>query len=182
MALRQIVSNKSFQLAVVLVAIGVIFRLLPHEANFAPVAALSLLAGALLGWRYALAVPLGIMLISDLFIGFYSSMMFTWLAFLAIALYGSLFQKSGFGKRVILGPLGSTVIFYIVSNFGVWVSSGMYSHTLAGLAECFYMAIPFMRATLLSDLVYSGILFGIAALVVTPYLRSKYQPSNQFQH
>lgn len=164
MALRQIISNKSFQLAVALVAIGVIFRLLPHEANFAPVAALSLLAGALLGWRYALAVPLGIMLISDLVIGFYSSMAFTWLGFLLIAAFGMLFRKSSLTKRVVLGSLGSAVIFFVVSNLGVWLMSGMYQLNLAGLVECFTLALPFFRATLLSDIVYSGVFFSIVAV------------------
>lgn len=182
MEVSSIINNRKLLLCLALALIGISFRLLPHEANFAPIAAIALLSGALLGTRYALLTVMSTMVVSDLIIGTYSSMLFTWLAFLAIALYGTLFHKASFGKRVIFGSLGSAIIFFIVSNFGVWVSSGMYSHTFAGLVECFYMAIPFLRATLLSDLMYSGLLFGAAAWVAAPHLKPQLKVNNQYQH
>lgn len=163
MEISKIINSKTLQIALLLITFGVVFRLLPHEANFAPVAAIALLGGAMLGRKYALFVPLAILLISDMVLGFYSSLVFTWLAFILIATYGMLFRKSSFTKRVILGGVGSASIFFIVSNFGVWAISGMYPLTLAGLAESYFMAVPFFRATLVSDLVYSGVLFGAAA-------------------
>lgn len=164
MEISKIINKRSLLIAVLLVALGVGFRLLPHEANFAPIAAIALMSGALLGRKYALAVLLSIMVISDLIIGTYSSMLFTWSAFALIALYGTMFKNSSFTKRVFVGSLGSASLFFIVSNFGVWVSSGMYAHTIAGFVNCYAMAIPFFRATLVSDFVYSGALFGIAIL------------------
>lgn len=163
MEIPKIITNRTLQLAALLVLFGVIFRLTPHEANFAPISAIALLGGALLGWRYALAIPLVIMVISDSIIGTYSSMAFTWLALVLIAAYGTLFRGATVSTRVILGSLGSAVIFFIVSNFGVWVLGGMYPPTLAGIIECYSMAIPFFRATLISDVMFSGIFFGAVA-------------------
>lgn len=168
MGVPKTINRQTWLVILALVAFGVLFRLLPHEANFAPVAAIALLSGAVLERHYALLVPLGILAISDAMIGSYSSISFTWTAFILIAGYGMLFRHSSFGKRVLLGGVGSALIFFIVSNFGVWVASGMYPPTLAGLIDCYYMAIPFFRATLVSDLVYSGLLFGVATWLIQP--------------
>jgi len=153
-------------IAVILITLGAASRLLPHEANFAPIGAIALFGGAMLGWKYALWLPLGAMIISDVFIGFYSGIGFTWAAFLLIAAFGMTLRRAGLGKKVVLGGLASAIIFFIVSNFGVWVSSGMYAQTLAGLVQCYTMALPFFRMTLLSDLFYSGVLFGLQAFAV----------------
>ncbi len=165
MEVSKTINYKIILLITGLIAFGVIFRLLPHEANFAPVAAIALLSGALLGRKYALLVPLAILLISDAILGFYSSFIFTWIGFSLIALYGMLFSKASFTKRVLLGGAGSAVIFFVVSNIGVWLAGQMYPLTIAGLVDCFYMALPFFRATIVSDLVYSGVLFGAVALL-----------------
>lgn len=170
MEISKVITDKSFILAVLLVLLGLTSRLLPHEANFAPVAAIALLSGALFDRRHALLVPMAILLISDLIIGFYSSMAFTWLGFLLIAGFGMLFRNASLTKRVVLGSLGSATIFFIVSNLGVWLLGGMYQLTLSGLVECFYMALPFFRATLLSDIIYSGVLFGLAAWAAQSYI------------
>ena len=161
MEIPSFIKSPNFRIAVLLIIIGVIFRLIPHEANFTPVAAISLLSGVLLGRKYALAVPISIMVISDSFLGIYGSIVFTWSAFVAIALFGTFFKNSSFAKRALLGSLGASLIFFVISNLGVWITSGMYSHTLQGLVQCFYMALPFLRATLMSDLIYSVTLFGV---------------------
>lgn len=166
MEVPKTLNHKLILLAIGLIAIGVIFRLVPHEANFAPVAAIALLSGVMFGRKYALLVPLGILLVSDMILGLYSSFVFTWLAFGLIAIYGTLFRQASFTRRVLLGGFGSAVIFFIVSNVGTWIAGHMYPLTLAGLIDCFYMALPFFRATLVSDLVYSGVLFGALAWMV----------------
>ena len=169
MEISKIINKRTLLITALLVALGVGSRLIPHEANFAPIAAIALMSGALLGRKYALGVLLLIMAISDLVIGTYSSMLFTWSAFALIALYGTMFKNASFTKRVVIGSLGSASIFFVVSNFGVWVSSGMYAHTLAGLANCYIMAVPFFRATFVSDFAYSGALFGVAILATRTY-------------
>lgn len=162
MEVSKTLNYKIIAIILLLVLFGVTFRIMPHEANFAPVAAIALLSGSLLGKKYAFVVLLCIMLISDMVLGFYSSFIFTWLAFGLIAIYGALFRSSTFTKRVLLGGAGSSMIFFVISNLGVWLTGQMYPPTIAGLVDCFYMALPFIRATIVSDLVYSGALFAVA--------------------
>lgn len=164
-------------IAAVLVAVGVTLRLLPHEANFAPVAAIALFGGAVLGARYAFGIPLVIMILSDWLIGFYAGMAYVWAAYLVIALYGILLRRSHFSKRVIFGGLGATLLFYLVSNFGVWIIGYQYPPTITGLTESYYMALPFVRASLLSDIMYSFILFG--SLELYAYVHSYQQAQKQ---
>lgn len=161
--------HASLKIAVLLILFGVLMRVVPHEPNFAPISAIALLSGAYLGKKYALFVPLAIMFISDIFLGFYGSMAFTWLAFALIAVYGMLFKNAGFMPRVVFGGIGSSLLFFVVSNFGVWIVGGLYPPTLAGLVNCYYMALPFLRATFLSDVMYSAVFFGIAAIAVWSY-------------
>lgn len=169
--------RQSLCIAAVLVAVGVTLRLLPHEANFAPVAAIALFSGAVLGTRYALGITLVIMALSDWLIGFYAGMAYVWVAYLVIALYGILLRRSHFSKRVIFGGLGATLLFYLVSNFGVWAIGYQYPPTLAGLAQSYYMALPFVRASLLSDILYGFVLFG--SLELYAYVRSYRQAHKQ---
>lgn len=166
MEIPKTINKRALLIAATFVAIGISFRLFPHEANFAPVGAIALASGALLGRRYAIGILLAIMAVTDLIIGTYSGMMFTWSAFALVGLYGAFFRNASFSSRVLFGSLGSASIFFVVSNFGTWVSSGMYAHTFSGLIQCYYMAIPFFRATFVSDLIYSGAIFGTVAIVL----------------
>lgn len=148
-------------IAVALVIAGAALRLAPHVPNFAPVGAIALFGGAVLGWRLAVWLPLAVMMISDLVLGFYSGIEFTWAGFLLVALFGTQLRGARFLTRVTLGTLGSGIIFFIVSNFGSWLTSGMYEPTLEGLVRCYYMALPFFRTSLLADAFYGVLLFGI---------------------
>jgi len=56
------------------------------------------------------------------------------------------------------------VLFFVLTNFGVWALGALYPKTLTGLTECYVVAIPFFRNALLSDLFYSALLFGGLAL------------------
>lgn len=160
MEIRKIAINPQLIIVTALMVIGAALRLLPHIPNFAPIGAIALFGGALLAWRYAIWLPLGIMMVSDLVIGGYPGIEYTWIGFLLITLWGMLFQKRHFLSRVTFGALGGSVIFFVVSNFGVWVASGMYAHTVQGLIACYVLALPFFTATLLSDITYSAVIFG----------------------
>lgn len=159
------VNRTAAWLAVALVVFGVLMRLVPHPDNLAPVGAIALFGGAMLPRRLGWWLPLAAMVVSDLFIGFYSSMLFTWAAFLFVGLYGLSLRSRSNWFRVPVGALGSAVIFFIISNFGVWIQGNMYPLTWAGLVECYQMALPFFRNTFLGDLLYSSVLFGGYALV-----------------
>lgn len=164
-------------LALLLIVAGTYIRTLPHPANFAPVAALAIFGGSVLPRKYALVVPLGIMAVSDLFLGYHKLVPVVWGCFLLIAaLSGKMLKRfnmvRGFGMALL-----SSVIFYVVTNFAVWVSGGMYAHTWAGLMECYYMAIPFFRNTLASDLTYTFGIFGVyGALMYTTNLLAAKAP------
>ena len=160
------VKRELIWVALGLVAFGVIMRLLPHPDNLAPVGAIALFGGAVLPRKLGWWLPLAVMILSDAVLGFYHGIMFTWLAYLLVAFYGMSFRQQSNWLRVPLGALGGAVIFFIVSNFGVWAQGQMYAHTWAGLVQCYQMALPFFRNTFYGDFAYSVVLFGAYALAL----------------
>jgi hypothetical protein len=154
----------NFGIALCLVILAAAIRLLPHPDNFAPIAAVAIFGGALLPRRYALTVPLAAMVLTDLVIGMHDLILVTWGSYLLIALASNAWLKKPSLKRGVFLTLGSSLFFFATTNFAVWLFDGMYPHTLAGLAECFTLALPFFRNTLMSDAVYTAGLFGIYAL------------------
>jgi hypothetical protein len=160
-------------LSAILVAAAL--RLVPHPPNFTPIGAMALFSGAYLGRRgLAFVAPLGAMLLSDIVLGFYSGFWITYVAVALIVLIGWLALQSVSVLRVGGAAIASSVLFFVVSNFGTWALSGMYAHTLAGLAACYVAAIPFFQNTVAGDLFYAALLFGgfrIAELLL-PRLRA----------
>jgi hypothetical protein len=156
-------------------------RLVPHPPNFAPIGAMALFSGAQLGRRpLAFAAPLGALLLSDVIIGFYPGMGFVYASVALIVLIGSAIGSRISVIRVGAAALASSILFFIVTNFGTWLSSGMYPHDLAGLAACYAAAVPFFQNTVGGDLVYAALLFGGFALLedAIPGLRAgKPQPA-----
>lgn len=151
----------------VLILAAAASRLAPHPANFAPIGALGLFAGATLDRRGAWAVPLAALLLSDAALGFYNPalMAFVYAGFAMGGLLGRRFLRADRGwGRLGVCSVASATAFFALSNFGCWVV-GMYPHTWEGLARCYVMALPFFRNTLLGDLVYMFGLFGAYALV-----------------
>ena len=140
------------------VLIAALTRLVPHPPNFAPITAMSLFAGAYFTRKQlAFIVPLLAMLISDLFLGFYTISIFVYLSFALITWMGQ--QKNRVTPKLVL--LGS-VLFFLISNLGVWLL--YYPKTIGGLLTCFTLAIPFFATSLMGDIFYSIILvFGFSA-------------------
>ena len=151
-------------IALSLIAVGITLRIMPHPANFAPVAAISIFGGAILPRKVAIWVPLVAMMISDAVIGFYSLMPLIWACYLLIALASSKWLRPASLAKGVTLTVGSSVFFFLVTNFGVWLTSGMYAHTWSGLVNCYTLALPFFRNTALSDAIYTALLFGIYAL------------------
>jgi hypothetical protein len=150
--------DKIFPILIVLIA--VVLRFLPHPANIAPIAAMALFGGAYLNKKYAIILPLVVMLISDYFLGFHKVMPFVYGSFLIASLIGMKLRGKVKSKRVLGGVLLSSIIFYVVTNFGVWLTSGMYEMNFLGLVRCYVLAIPFFRNTLVGDLFYTVMMFG----------------------
>ncbi len=168
---------------VALVGSGVGLRLACHDLpNFAPVAAIALFAGyffrsALL----ALSVPLLVMAISDVFVGGYDWMMMGlvysmlampvlfrgWLR-QAFSLHDARLSKTLASLAGLFASgLLSSLLFFFVTNFGVWVRYGTYERSWAGLYHCYMMALPFFRYTLAGDLFFTVVLFGSFALALS---------------
>lgn len=143
-----------------LVVFAVLLRLMPHPANIAPIAAMALFGGAYLNKKYALVVPLIAMIVSDFFIGFHDTMLFVYVSFALTGCIGVWLRTHKTVPHTILASLSSSILFFIVTNFGVWAVGSMYAKTPAGLLECYTFALPFFRNTIVGDLVYTGVFFG----------------------
>jgi hypothetical protein len=144
--------------------------LVPQLGNFTPVAAIALFAGCYLkNQKIALWVPLVAMLVSDAIIGFHSLIPVVYSCLAMTVYFGMLLQKQTTGVRVLGFALASSLMFFITTNFAVWLTSNMYPMTASGLQACFVAAIPFWRNELLGTLCYSAALFGGYALLKARY-------------
>ena len=154
-------------MVILLIVLAVASRLLPHAPNFTPVAAIGLFAGATMGRRAGWLVPLGALIVSDAFLGFYHPMSMFWnyLGFGACLLLGSgLLAGSRSLPRLAGATLSSSLAFFALSNFGMW-ASGYYPRTFAGLGACYTAGLPFLRNTVASDVLFTAALFGALALL-----------------
>src|SRR5213593_4904638 len=121
-------------------------RLLPHPPNVAPVAAMALFAGAQFSHlAAACAVPLAAMVLSDVLLGFHSTMPFVYGSFLLIVLVGTQVRRRKTSLPVVMATLASSVLFFVITNFGVWVTGTLYPKTWAGLTTAYVAALPFFR-------------------------------------
>lgn len=136
-------------------------RLLPHPPNFAPIAAIALFGGAYFNKKWAaFLVPIAAMFITDLILGFHETMWAVYLSFMIIVALGMVMLKEKKIGNIFFASVVSSVLFFIITNFGIWISTNYYAHTGVGLAACYTAAIPFFHQTLLSDLFFVGMLFG----------------------
>mgnify|MGYP001559575258 CR=1 FL=1 len=143
-----------------IIVFAVLLRIVPHAPNFAPIAAMALFGGAYLNKKYALIVPLIAMFLSDIFLGFHSAMPYVYGSFLLIGLMGIWLSKHKNLKNVLLATFFSSILFFLITNFGVWLGGNLYSKDLPGFIKCYILALPFFRNTILGDLFYVGLFFG----------------------
>lgn len=145
-------------------------------ANFSAIGAIALFGGAYFSNRVlGMFLPLIVLLASDVLLGltgktaFYTAQPFVYGAFLLVGLLGFALRKNRNVWKIIGGSLTSSVIFYIVSNFGVWITSGIYAKTIGGLLSCYGAAIPFFKYTIAGDMVFNTVFFGAAFLIAQRY-------------
>ena len=145
-----LLTKKHILLYGMLIAIGLL-RLFPHPPNLTPVVALSVLAAA---WfpkgKMQYLIPIAIMLVTDLFIGLHNLMPVVYGSLLLAGACGRLLRNQINTKHVFLASTSASIVFFTVSNFGVWVMSSVYPKTLSGLISCYVMAIPFFHNTLIA--------------------------------
>ncbi len=155
------------------VVAAVAMRFLPHLWNFTPVIAMLLLAAYTMKPKH-LWVPIVALMASDFALNLWVyhapgglDQYFTWAAYLvvlALALGELRGRKLGVG-RLAGTTVASSTLFFLISNFGVWIAGGLYPRTWSGLATCFTLAVPFYRNAALGDLLYTGAFFGLYALM-----------------
>lgn len=157
--------KKETMVIISLIVLAVASRLLPHPPNFAPITGIALFAAAKFKNRYlAFLLPLFCLFSTDLVLGL------SWINLFVYSAFG-LISLLGFSRKKIHLPtvLYSSVIFFVVSNLGVWLLH--YPHNLEGLTSCFILAIPFYTNTLAGDLVYTAMLFYTFSFVKKTYLK-----------
>jgi hypothetical protein len=159
--------NARFGVIMGLILSAVIARLaMSGIPNVSPITALALFSGAYLADRkLAILVPMVAMLIGDFVLGLHNIMFFVYGAFILVSLIGIFISTRVCGHVVIAASLVSSVLFFLVTNFGVWMVSGFYPMTLDGLIACYTAAIPFFQMTLMGDLFFVGIIFGAFMLL-----------------
>lgn len=162
-------------LLVSLILAAAFARLLPHPVNMTPVPAIALFAGAYLPRKlYAFIIPVAAMFISDLVIGFHSTIPYVYAAMLLTVVLGfGLKGKVGF-LNVAGATLVASVLFFVITNFGTWLVGGLYPLTKGGFVQCFTLALPFFTNTILGDFLFAAILFGVFSFAETrfPKLRA----------
>lgn len=162
-------------LLVIIVGISTRFmEFLP--ANFGAIGAIALFGGAYFSNRsLGLLLPLGVLLLSDLILGMtgqtalYAAQPYVYGGFLLIGVLGFALRKNRNVLKIAGGSLGGSLLFFLVSNFGVWLTSGIYAKTFGGLMSCFAAAIPFFKYTIAGDMVFNTIFFGAAYLITQQF-------------
>ena len=173
-------SRNKLLIITAIIVFGVIARLLPHFPNFAPMGALALFAVAFYKRKYlALVIPGLAWWLSDLYLNnmiynsadgftlFTADQFFSLFALTLIVILGKRLFKKVNAPNVMIGSLSASLIFFVVSNFGVWMQGILYPKTVQGLVECYSMALPFYRGTLISDLIFSGVFFGAMHMITS---------------
>ncbi|MCS7176598.1 MAG: hypothetical protein NZ960_03075 [Candidatus Kapabacteria bacterium] len=161
---------KQTSIALGLIVLAALSRLLPHPPNFTPMMAIALFGGTVLSSGWAYGIPLGAMALSDIALGFlnrdwtitfHPTLPVVYGCFaIGVALAQGFLRLKFRLSRLVAVVFASSFIFFIVTNFAVWLLTDWYPKTIEGLVACYVAALPFYRNSLMADIVYSGLLFG----------------------
>jgi hypothetical protein len=144
-----------------MVVLGACARLVPHPWNFTPMIAIGLFAGshARKASTGVLATLLALVL-SDAVLGFYSGFWYVYAAALMPVLFGRLIRNRSGAGAIAGAALASSLSFFLITNFMVWATGGLYPHTIAGISACYLAGIPFYQNQVLGDAFYTVAIFG----------------------
>jgi len=153
--------NPRLATLLLIILAAALFRIMPHPHNVTPIAAMALFAGAYLpSKRLALIVPLVAMLLSDLLLGLHSSMLYVYAGIALTVVIGFGLRQRPRVVPAVAASLMASSLFFLLTNFGAWATSGIYAQTVEGLSMAYTAGIPFFRNSLLGDLFFTAILFG----------------------
>jgi len=158
-------------MAYAIIAASILLRFAPHPADFSPVYAALLLSGAVVRKAHSILFPLSVIMVSDLLLTplVYRAPLgrgqaITWMAFAATALCGWLLRERLGLWRVAGVVLAGPTVFFLIANFGVWATSGIYPHSFSGLTLCYLAALPFyghaVASTCICGALISALYFG----------------------
>lgn len=165
--IKNLVAHYSFPIGIILILS--FSRLIPHPPNVTPVIAIAIMSTYFFKNIYISILSLVIsMIIADLFIGFHTNMIFVYSSLVMIVLIFSMIKKNITFKNLLIYGFSGSMLFYLISNFGVWLLTGMYSKNFSGLVECYILAIPFLANTIIST-----IFFSYAALIASNFAFKK---------
>jgi hypothetical protein len=154
-----------------IIIIAATMRLIPHWPNFTPIAAIALFGGTKLNKKWlAFLIPISAMLLSDLIIGFHNYIIPVYLCFAITVVFGIYISKNTKTHKIIFASLISSVLFFLITNFAVWLGSPFYTQDFNGLMACYAAGLVFLNDSsfgisffmngLLGDLFYNTIFFG----------------------
>jgi len=145
---------KQYYMPICLILILSFTRLVPHPWNFTPILAAGVFSGFYFKNLYlSIFIAIFAMFIGDLYLGFHSTMFFTYVSLIAAVGIGCLIKYFKL-LEILLGGLASSVIFFIITNFGAWLTLDMYEKNITGLLKSYTLAVPFFHNTLISTLLY----------------------------
>ena len=131
-------------------------RIIPHPPNFTPLLSAAIFLPFLINdKRIILSLPLLVLIITDFFLGSYTQMIWVYGSLFLVSIISVYFYIFSF-KRLILLSIISPSLFFMISNFGVWLGSSIYSVDLQGLLLCYYMALPFLAMNMISTILFSS--------------------------
>ena len=160
--MKKIEISPKIYLVVSMIFAGALMRLIPHWPNFTPIAAIALFGGTFLKRKeLAFLIPVLAMLLSDLVLGFHSTMFSVYISFTAIVGFGLILQRKFTVVNTLSASVAASVIFYLVTNFASWTSGLMpYPMNIGGLMQAYIAGLPFFLNGILGDLFYTSVLFG----------------------
>ena len=157
------------------ILLAAVSRLFPHIPNFTPIAAMALFGGVYFtDKRLAFVIPLIAMFLSDAAIqlvygwGFHNTMIYVYAGFILTSVIGMIVRRNVSILSIAAGSITASILFFIITNFGVWAASG-FQMGIAGLNATYIMGIPFFAPTLVGDLFFNSILFGAFYLAQIKY-------------
>ena len=143
-----------------LIIFATLTRFMPHPPNFTPIIAMGLFGGAYLkDTRWAILLPVVAMLIADFFLGFHGTMIWVYCSLIIISSIGFVLKNRITLINGAIATLGGSLLFFLVTNFGVWASSIFYPKTFIGLISCYAAGLPFFGNTLAGCVIYSSLMF-----------------------
>ena len=175
----------------IIILLAAFTRIMPHPPNFSPMAAIGLFGAAHFAKKWqAFFIPLIGIWVSDLvinnyvysssssnFVWFYSGFYWQYMSYILIIFAGLFIFNRGISlTKTFGGMISSSGIFFFVSNFGVWAGGIMYPKNFGGLITCYAAGVPFIHNTIISDALFTTVLFGTYYLLQVEYSSLKIKP------